>query len=51
MEKMKPGHYVELKATDMMTLIDIPNFCRETGQKLVHTTETDKYIIFVIEKC
>ena len=51
MEKMKLGQHVEIKATDPMTLIDIPNFCRETGQKLVHKIEADKYIIFLIEKC
>ncbi|MEZ5757974.1 MAG: sulfurtransferase TusA family protein [Emcibacteraceae bacterium] len=51
MEKMSVGECLELKATDPMTMIDIPNFCRETEQKLVHTTETDKHIIFVIEKC
>lgn len=51
MENMKAKETVELKATDPMTLIDVPNFCREAGHKLVQITKKDDYILFLLEIC
>ncbi|MBT6033116.1 MAG: sulfurtransferase TusA family protein, partial [Kordiimonadaceae bacterium] len=51
MENIKIGNMVELKATDLMTLIDIPNFCREAGHDVYEVTEQDDYILYFIKKC
>ena len=39
MENIGIGEIVELIATDPMTLIDIPNFCREAGHSIENVTE------------
>jgi len=48
---IKIGEFVELKATDPMTLIDIPNYCRETGHVVVNVTEGDDCILYLVKKC
>ncbi len=42
---------VELKATDPMTLIDVPNFCREAGHKVEQVIEEADFILYIIRKC
>ena len=49
--KIKSGEFVELKATDPMTLIDVPNYCRETGHEVVNVTEVNDYILYLVKKC
>ena len=49
--KIKNGEFVELKATDPMTLIDVPNYCRETGHEVVNVTEVNNYILYLVKKC
>lgn len=51
LERIEPGEVVELKATDPMTLIDVPNFCREAGHSVIEVTETENYILYLIKKC
>ena len=51
MENIKNGDCVELKATDPMTLIDVPNFCREGGHRVETVTELDDYILYLLIKC
>jgi len=51
LEKLKVCDRVELKATDPMTLVDIPNFCREAGHVINNVTETEDYILYLITKC
>lgn len=51
MQKMSSGQQVEVKATDPMTLIDIPNFCREAGHKLISVIEKEDYILYLVEHC
>lgn len=51
MDKMKPKEMIELKATDPMTLIDVPNYCREAGHKMVSITEKGDYILYLLEIC
>ncbi len=50
LEKLKCGDYVQVKATDPMTLIDIPNFCRESGHNFIRKTEQEDYILYLVEK-
>ena len=49
--KVDLGAMIELKATDPMTLIDVPNFCREAGHSVESVVETDENILYVIKKC
>ena len=51
MEKIESGDKVELMATDPMTLIDVPNFCREAGHSVSDVIETENNILYLIEKC
>ena len=50
LEKLKCGDHVYVKATDPMTLIDIPNFCREAGHSIIQKTEQDDHILYLVEK-
>ena len=51
LEKVKKGTLIKLIATDPMTLIDIPNFCRESAHVIEETHENDEEIIYIIKKC
>lgn len=51
LEKIDKGQIIKLIATDPMTLIDIPNFCRETAHVIEETHERDEEIIYIIRKC
>lgn len=50
LENMTMGQCIELTATDPMTLIDVPNFCREAGHSIENITETDENILYLIKK-
>ena len=50
LEKIDKGATIKLTATDPMTLIDIPNFCRETSNVIEETHESDDEIIYIIRK-
>ena len=39
-----------LLATDTMTLIDVPNFCREAGHSVESILEKDENIFYLIKK-
>ena len=49
LKALKPGDFLEVRCTDPLSVIDIPNLIRETGDK-VEITERAKQIVFVIEK-
>ena len=51
MENIAVGERIELIATDPMTLIDIPNFCREAGHTIDNIDEGVEYILYLIKKC
>jgi tRNA 2-thiouridine synthesizing protein A len=51
LEKVKKGTLIKLIATDPMTLIDIPNFCREAAHVIEETHVNDEEIIYIIKKC
>lgn len=51
LEKIAIGEDITLLATDPMTLIDVPNFCREAGHSVESVVETDENILYVIKKC
>jgi len=45
------GEHLEVRCTDPLAGIDIPNLIRETGDQIVSQQQTDRHIIFVIAKC
>ena len=47
---MKPGDLLEVHCTDPLSVIDIPNLIRETGDKVEITERTERRIVFLIEK-
>ncbi len=51
LEKLDLDDVIRLKATDPMTLIDVPNFCREAGHMVENVIETDDYILYIVKKC
>jgi tRNA 2-thiouridine synthesizing protein A len=47
---MTPGDFLEVHCTDPLSVIDIPNLIRETGDKVEITQRTERGIVFLIEK-
>ena len=47
---LKPGDFLEVRCTDPLSVIDIPNLVRETGDKVDITERAEQQIVFLIEK-
>jgi tRNA 2-thiouridine synthesizing protein A len=47
---LKPGDLLEVHCTDPLSVIDIPNLIRETGDKVKITQRAEGQIVFLIEK-
>jgi tRNA 2-thiouridine synthesizing protein A len=47
---VSPGDVLEVHCTDPLSVIDIPNLIRETGDKIEITERGDSRIVFLIEK-
>ena len=45
-----PGDILEVHCTDPLSVIDIPNLIRETGDKVEVIEQSDRGIVFLIEK-
>ena len=50
LKSILPGNFLEVQCTDPLSVIDIPNLIRETGDKVEVTERDDKRIVFLIEK-
>jgi tRNA 2-thiouridine synthesizing protein A len=50
LKSVKPGDILEVHCTDPLSVIDIPNLIRETGDKVEITERTEQRIVFLIEK-
>jgi tRNA 2-thiouridine synthesizing protein A len=50
LKALAPGGVLEVHCTDPLSLIDIPNLVRETGDRVEVTERTEQRIIFLIEK-
>jgi tRNA 2-thiouridine synthesizing protein A len=50
LKPLKPGDVLEVHCTDPLSVIDIPNLIRETGDKVEIAERTEQRIVFVIEK-
>ena len=50
LKSVTPGDILEVHCTDPLSVIDIPNLIRETGDKVEITERTESRIVFLIEK-
>ena len=50
LRSVPPGDFLEVHCTDPLSVIDIPNLIRETGDKVEIAERSESRIVFVIEK-
>jgi tRNA 2-thiouridine synthesizing protein A len=50
LKSVLPGDFLEVSCTDPLSIIDIPNLIRETGDKVEITERGETRIVFLIEK-
>ena len=50
LKAVTPGDFLEVHCTDPLSVIDIPNLIRETGDKVEITERDERRIVFLIEK-
>jgi tRNA 2-thiouridine synthesizing protein A len=50
LKTLTPGDFLEVCCTDPLSVIDIPNLIRETGDKVEITQRAENRIVFLIEK-
>ena len=50
LKSILPGNFLEVRCTDPLSVIDIPNLVRETGDRVEVTERDDKCVVFLIEK-
>jgi len=50
LKTVTPGDFLEVHCTDPLSVIDIPNLIRETGDRVEITERDAGRIVFVIEK-
>jgi tRNA 2-thiouridine synthesizing protein A len=50
LKALKPGDRLEVRCTDPLSVIDIPNLIRETGDKVEFAQGAEQQIVFLIEK-
>ena len=50
LKSVKTGDFLEVHCTDPLSVIDIPNLIRETGDSVEIKQRDDNRIVFLIEK-
>jgi tRNA 2-thiouridine synthesizing protein A len=50
LKSLMPGDRLEVHCTDPLSVIDIPNLIRETGDRVEITEQVERRIVFLIEK-
>ena len=50
LKAVAPGDFLEVHCTDPLSVIDIPNLIRETGDKVEISERGEARIVFLIEK-
>ena len=50
LKSVPAGDFLEVHCTDPLSVIDIPNLVRETGDRVEITERSDVRIVFLIEK-
>ena len=50
LKSISSGDFLEVHCTDPLSVIDIPNLIRETGDRVDISERSDSRIVFLIEK-
>jgi tRNA 2-thiouridine synthesizing protein A len=50
LKSVSAGDFLEVHCSDPLSVIDIPNLIRETGDKVEITERAERRIVFLIEK-
>jgi tRNA 2-thiouridine synthesizing protein A len=50
LKSVPPGDYLEVRCTDPLSVIDIPNLIRETGDTVEIAQRDERHIVFLIQK-
>ena len=50
LKSIPAGNFLEVHCTDPLSVIDIPNLIRETGDEVEITERDEKKIVFLIKK-
>ena len=50
LKSVTAGDFLEVHCTDPLSVIDIPNLIRETGDRVEISARDEKRIVFLIEK-
>jgi tRNA 2-thiouridine synthesizing protein A len=50
LKSLRPGDRLEVHCTDPLSMIDIPNLIRETGDRVEIMEQAERRIVFLIEK-
>jgi tRNA 2-thiouridine synthesizing protein A len=50
LKALRPGDFLEVSCTDPLSVIDIPNLIRETGDAVEIAQRDERKIVFLIEK-
>ena len=50
LKSVPPGDFLEVHCTDPLSVIDIPNLIRETGDTVEIAQRDERQIVFVIQK-
>jgi len=50
LKSVAPGDWLEVHCTDPLSVIDIPNLIRETGDTVEITERNERRVVFLIEK-
>jgi tRNA 2-thiouridine synthesizing protein A len=50
LKALLPGDLLEVHCTDPLSVIDIPNLIRETGDRVEISERTEHRVVFMIEK-
>jgi tRNA 2-thiouridine synthesizing protein A len=50
LKALRPGEFLEVHCTDPLSVIDIPNLIRETGDRVKIAERDERRIVFLIEK-
>lgn len=50
MKGLKKGDVLEVHATDPLSVIDVPNYCNESGNPLLAQATSGDVLVFTIER-
>ena len=48
--RLSPGDLLEVHCSDPLAAIDIPNLVRETGDRIAASEQSERRMVFLIEK-